>query len=92
MTVILVADMALSRTSSSRGAGSKKATNWQNNEPDFHESGRRHVLCFLDNLLLFLTTLVNPTASLGDEALGYRGEECRATPPLRRAVLCQCRP
>jgi hypothetical protein len=34
------------------------------------------------NLLLFLTTLVNPAAALGDEALGKRGG-CRASPLLR---------
>ena len=28
---------------------------------------------------------VNPTAAFGDEPLGYRGEGCRASPPLRRA-------
>ena len=34
--------------------------------------------------MLFLTSLVNPAAALGDEALGKRGEGCRASPLLRR--------
>jgi hypothetical protein len=29
--------------------------------------------------MALLVKSVNPTASLGDEALGYRGEECRAS-------------
>jgi hypothetical protein len=29
---------------------------------------------------------VNPAAAFGDQPLGYRGEGCRASPPLRRAV------
>jgi hypothetical protein len=40
------------------------------------------------NLLLFLTTLMNPAAALGDEALCKRGEGCRAS-PLRRGRTVQ---
>ena len=39
--------------------------------------------------MLFLTTLVNPAAALGDEALGKRGEGCRASPLLRRGRTMQ---
>jgi hypothetical protein len=41
------------------------------------------------HLLLFLTTLVNPAAALGDEALGKRGGGCRASPLLRRGPTVQ---
>ena len=34
-------------------------------------------------------TLVNPAAALGDEALGKRGEGCRASPLLRRGRTVQ---
>jgi len=40
-------------------------------------------------LLWFLTTLLNPAAALGDEALGKRGEGCRASPLLRRGRTVQ---
>ena len=40
-------------------------------------------------LLWFLTTLLNPAAALGDEALGKRGEGCRASPLLRRGRTMQ---
>src|SRR5262249_19389284 len=40
-------------------------------------------------LLWFLTTLLNPAAALEDEALGKRGEGCRASPLLRRGRTVQ---
>ena len=39
--------------------------------------------------MLFLTSLVNSAAALGDEALGKRGEGCRASPLLRRGRTVQ---
>jgi hypothetical protein len=36
-----------------------------------------------------MTTLVNPATALGDEALGKRGEGCRASPLLRRGRTVQ---
>ena len=46
--------------------------------------------CFFPaSLLLFLTTLVNPAAALGDKALGKRGEGCRASLLLRRGRTVQ---
>ena len=39
--------------------------------------------------IFFCTTSVNPAAALGDEALGKRGEGCRASPLLRRGRTVQ---
>src|SRR5262249_11718298 len=48
--------------------------------------------CFDVSASAGLLGLVNPAAALGDEALGKRGEGCRASPLLRRGRTVQTLP
>src|SRR5215813_8642832 len=60
---------------------------------DRHHISRQKRPLFLDGFDIFasagLLGLVNPAAALGDEALGKRGEGCRASPLLRRGRTVQ---
>ena len=60
---------------------------------DRHHIARQKRPLFLDGFDIFasagLLGLVNPAAALGDEALGKRGEGCRASPLLRRGRTVQ---
>src|SRR5215831_10137991 len=60
---------------------------------DRHHIARQKRPLFFDGFDIFasagLLGLVNPAAALGDEALGKRGEGCRASPLLRRGRTVQ---
>ena len=60
---------------------------------DRHHIARQKRPLFFDGFNIFasagLLGLVNPAAALGDEALGKRGEGCRASPLLRRGRTVQ---
>jgi hypothetical protein len=78
------------------GAGLKKETArvLDNRQScDRHHISRQKRPLFLDGFDIFasagLLGLVNPAAALGDEALGKRGEGCRASPLLRRGRTVQ---
>src|SRR5262245_6721688 len=78
------------------GAGLKKETArvLDNRQScDRHHIARQKRPLFLDGFDIFasagLLGLVNPAAALGDEALGKRGEGCRASPLLRRGRTVQ---
>src|SRR5262249_55464544 len=78
------------------GAGLKKETArmLDNRQScDRHHIARQKRPLFFDGFNIFasagLLGLVNPAAALGDEALGKRGEGCRASPLLRRGRTVQ---
>ena len=78
------------------GAGLKKETArvLDNRQScDRHHISRQKRPLFFDGFDIFasagLLGLVNPAAALGDEALGKRGEGCRASPLLRRGRTVQ---
>ena len=77
------------------GAGLKKETArvLDNRQScDRHHIARQKRPLFLDGFDIIasagLLGLVNPAAALGDEALGKRGEGCRASPLLETRPYC----